>query len=73
MPFYQKEKSKIRMVVLTKHGHENPVFYSPIQENAKPSSKIIEGMLKRIPKTLKMELVNVIRFYENGALIYEVK
>ncbi|WP_035677894.1 hypothetical protein [Flavobacterium limnosediminis] len=71
MPFYEKEKSKIRMVVLTGHKEENKVFYSPIQENRKPSMQIIGGMLGRLKD--KIGKYNVIQFYENNQLIHSTK
>lgn len=71
MPFYEKQKSKIRMVVLKGHKEENQVFYSPIQENDKPSLQIIAGMLKRLKD--KLGSYNVIQFYENNQLIHSEK
>lgn len=74
MPFYQKGKSKVKMVVLMPPKEPNITWHSPIQENNKPSTTIIEGMLKRFVNGQDAAKRAVVyQFYENGILIHELK
>jgi hypothetical protein len=68
-----KEKSKIKMVILTKNGHANHTIFSPVKQNDKPSNIIIEGMLRRFKTKPIIQHTNVIQFYENGTLIETIK
>lgn len=69
MPVFDKDKSKIRMVALTKHGHQNVVWYSPINQNRRRSEVIIRAMLMRFKRFPALAVTNVIQFYENGVKI----
>lgn len=69
----KKEKSKIKMVILTRNGFENHTIYSPVKQNSKPTKTIIEGMLRRFKEKPIIKYTNVIQFYENGSLIETIK
>jgi hypothetical protein len=75
MPFYQKEKSVIRMVALTPANFDNVVWYSPIQDNKKPVNTIILSMKRRFEKTGMYAVTRVLQFYDNSTkkLIEEYK
>jgi hypothetical protein len=70
MPVFNAEKSKIKMVILTKHKENNTVWYSPIKQNNRKSELVIASMLKRFKKSPLTAITNVIQFYENESLIY---
>ena len=72
MPFYAKDKSKIKMYVLTKNGEPNHTIYSPIDQNHKPAKTICEGMLRRFMEKPVFKVAQVIQFYENGNLIEKI-
>lgn len=76
MPIFCKNKSKIKMVILTKHGHENLTWYSILDKDNKPESQIIKSMLRRFSENVAMKYTNIVRFYDNsnGNLIeqYEI-
>lgn len=77
-----KECSRIKMVFLLKNGCDdlkdtmpngkkvNPVRYSYVSKNRKPTEAIVSGMLKRFQGDVLMKFTNVIHFYDNpnGAL-----
>lgn len=69
----KKEKSKIKMVLLTRNGFDNHTIYSPVKQNSKPSKVIIAGMLRRFKSKPIIDKTNVIQFYENGQLIETIK
>lgn len=77
MPFFEKDKSKIKMVGLTPAGEKNIVWYSPVSQNNKPSEKIIDGMFRRFQQDRSFSSCRVIYFYEhpyqNDNLIAECK
>jgi hypothetical protein len=73
MPFFDKQKLKIKMVVLTKKGNKNETFYSPVKHNNKPSELIINSMMNRLKKQPFFLVTHVIHFYENEELILKVK
>lgn len=73
MPFYQKEKSKIKMVALMPHNVQNITWYSPVDQNKKPSQTIVNGMLRRFQSKPEAKKVVVIQFYEEGKLFFELK
>lgn len=73
MPVFEKVKSKIKMVALMPPKEKNITWYSPITQNAKPSQKIVNGMLRRFQNQDAAKRVQVIQFYEDGILYYEVK
>ncbi|MEN2415519.1 hypothetical protein [Flavobacterium mesophilum] len=73
MPFYQQEKSKIKMVALMPPNVKNITWYSPIDQNKKPSDTIINGMLRRFQKKAEAKTVVVYQFYENGTLYHQIK
>ncbi|MFN3753324.1 hypothetical protein [Flavobacterium sp.] len=75
MPFYDKEKSRLKMVILTKNGYPNQTVYSPIDQNKKHDKTIMEGMLRRWYAKDIMKTAQVIQFYDNqtGQLIEKIK
>ncbi|SDZ91285.1 hypothetical protein SAMN05443667_101266 [Flavobacterium gillisiae] len=74
MPFYQTGTSKLKMVALMPPNEKNITWYSPIQENKKHSNTIMNGMLTRFVNGQEAaKRVVVYQFYENGALIHEIK
>lgn len=77
MPFFEKDKSKIKMVGLTPTGQENIIWYSPITQNNLKSEKIVDGMFRRFQKDKSFSSCRAIQFYEypykNDNLIAECK
>lgn len=70
MPVFDKHQSKIKMVILTKNGYENKVWYSPIYQNKRRSEVIIRAMRIRFAKQQSLLAVTqIIQFYENGIRI----
>lgn len=70
-----KEKSRIKMVLLTKNGFDNLTVYSPYKQNRKTDQFIMIGMLKRYRTKPEIKYTNVIQFYDNftNQLIQNVK
>jgi len=73
MPVFKKEKSKIKMVVLTKGRDDNIVWHSPINQNSRNNEAIIKSMLTRLKRKELFSRTNVVQFYENNLLIAEFK
>jgi hypothetical protein len=73
MPIFEPEKSKIKMVILTKQQEQNKVWWSPIKQNRCRSDFIIQKMLLRFAKTKLYRTTNIVQFYENSVLIYSQK
>lgn len=74
MPVFDKEQSKIKMVMLTKGKAENVVWFSPINQNKRKSELVIRSMLRRFKKNKELfSHTNVIQWYENNVLISEIK
>ena len=73
MPFYEKQKSKIKMVALMPPKEKNITWYSPVWQNLKSSDVIINGMLRRFKTKEESNRVQVYQFYENGSLLLELK
>ena len=73
MPVFKKEKSKIKMVVLTKGRDDNVVWHSPINQNNRDNEAIVKGMLTRLKRKELFSRTNVVQFYENNLLIAEFK
>ena len=73
MAFASKELSKIKMVALTANHQSNITWYSPVDQNKKPSTDIIEGMKRRfsdnVSKGKIQATIQVVQFYEEGRLI----
>lgn len=69
MPVFAPEKSKIKMVILTKTKEKNAVWWSPINQNKRNSESVITSMLRRFEKHTISKITNVVQFYENGNLI----
>lgn len=69
MPVFAPEKSKIKMVILTKTKENNAVWWSPINQNKRNSESVINSMLRRFEKHALAKITNVVQFYENGNLI----
>lgn len=61
---FEKEKSKIKMVILTKRKESNAVWYSPIKQNKKPEKTVIEGMMRRFQSHKLFLITNVVQFYD---------
>ena len=61
------------MVILTKHGIENEVWWSPIDQNKWPNDRIIEGMNRRFQKSYLFTLTNVIQFFEGDRMVDHYK
>jgi len=66
-----REKSRIKMVIMKKHGHDNAVWWSPIKYNAKPAEVIIAGMIRRFKLHPISRDTNKLLFFENDVLIAE--
>lgn len=73
MPFFQKDKSRIKMVGLTGPKEKNVIWYSPVWQNQKKSETIIEGMMRRFKTSPQYKSVKVVQFYENNQLIAEYR
>ena len=73
MPVFKKEKSKIKMVILTKGRDDNVVWHSPINQNSRDEQDIIKSMLNRLKRKELFNRVNVVQFYTNNLLIAEFK
>ena len=73
MPVFKKEKSKIKMVILTKGRDDNVVWHSPINQNSRDEQDIIKSMLNRLKRKELFSRTNVVQFYENNLLIAEFK
>ena len=73
MPISDPKLSKIKMFIMTKAGHKNLVWWSPIKENRKRSELIVTGMTRRFMKTEIAKVTNVLMFYENEILIAKAK
>ena len=75
MAVFEKEKSKIKMVILTKRKESNAVWYSPLKQNSKPERTIIEGMMRRFQQNKLFNVTNVVQFYDiaSNELIAEYK
>ena len=73
MPVFKKEKSKIKMVILTKGRDDNVVWHSPINQNNRDEQDIIKSMLTRLKRKELFNRVNVVQFYTNNLLIAEFK
>jgi hypothetical protein len=73
MAFADKELSKIKMVALTANNQANITWYSPVDQNQKPSTDIIAGMKRRfsdnVGKGKYQVTIQVVQFYEHGQLI----
>ena len=73
MPVFDREQSKIKMVILTKGKAKNVAWLSPIKQNKRKSELVIRSMLKRFEKSKYLALTNVVQFYENNVLISKFK
>lgn len=73
MPVFDKEKSKIKMVILTSGISKNVVWFSPLKHNKRKSELVIRSMLKRFRKSKLLAQTNVVQFYEDNRLIHQVK
>lgn len=75
MPFYDKDKSRIKMVILTKNGYPNQTVYSPLDQNHKPDDLIMKGMLRRWKDKEIMKNAQSINFYDttNNQLLLKVE
>lgn len=75
MALADKQISKIKMVGLTPHSYKNIVWYSPIKENKKDNSTIVDGMVRRFLNHRDSKFVKVIQFYstQTNTLIKELK
>ncbi len=73
MPVFDKEQSKIKMVILTKTKERNTVWWSPINQNKRKSELVIRSMLKRLERSKLFAITNVVQFYEKNLLISQFK
>ena len=73
MPVFDKDISKIKMVILTKTKEKNAVWWSPINQNKRKSELVIRSMLRRFEKSQLITITNVVQFYENNLLISQFK
>lgn len=76
MPIFDKDKSRVKMVVLTKGKNENITWYSIISKDKQKLEKICESMLSRFSKHLEENptirpTINKIHFYENEHFVGE--
>ena len=66
MPIFSKELSRVKMVILTKHGHQNKVWYSILSKDKKNLVEICHKMMKRFTKSNNLIAnANIIIFYDN--------
>lgn len=73
MPIFSKEKSKIKMVILT-HGREpNAVWWSPINQNERKSELVILSMLRRFQNHALYSKTRCVQFYQDNVLLAEYK
>lgn len=74
VPKYNRETSKIKMVVLTKKGFDNLTQYSPVKYNKRSEEFIMNGMLRRLQTNEILQVAQVIQFYDqNGIKVHEIK
>ena len=75
MPIFDPVTSKIKMVILTKHGIDNQVWYSRLRYQKLTNEKIIEKMITSFNRDPMKSLTNVVQFYDNqtGRLIEKYK
>lgn len=73
MPVFSKEKSKLRMVILTKGKEQNHTWYSPINQNGRNNEAIINSMLRRLQGQPFFKNVNCVQVYQERTLIAEYK
>lgn len=73
MPVFDKQTSKIKMVILTKGEFDNVVWYSPINQNRRRSDLIIRSMMRRLRANKLFEITVAVQFYENSVLIAQYK
>ena len=73
MPFYDKEKSRLKLAVLFPHGQKNQYWYSPIKHNHLPDEVIIKKMVSRLANQIKG--FSKIQVYDNFSkqLIYIIE
>jgi len=67
MPVFEKEKSKIKMVILTKAKEKNAVWYSPLKQNGKPEKTVMAGMIRRLQSQKIFQITNVVQFYDTSS------
>lgn len=65
MPVFCKNESRIKMVILTKHGHENSTWYSIIKHNSQSDGFIIKTMMRRFIDSQISKVTNRVQFYDN--------
>lgn len=68
---YSSEKSRIKMVILTKPGEQNHTWYNFARLNSRSTQHIIDGMKKRFAESALAAKAQVLQFYDNttGLLI----
>jgi hypothetical protein len=69
MAVFTPEKSKIKMVILTKSKEKNAVWWSPTNQNNRNTESVVTSMLRRFETHALAKITNVVQFYENGNLI----
>lgn len=74
MPVFDKNISRVKMVVLRSGKHDSITWYSIIDKDGKNVETICQKMLSRFDNYLKKNeiirsTINVIQFYEKGILI----
>ncbi len=73
MPVFDKVESRIKMVILTKHGHPNAVWWSPINQNQRKRELVVMGMITRFKRHRTAAVTNMLQFFEGEVMIYEQK
>ena len=73
MPVFEPQVSKIKMVILTKHGFENAVWWSPLNQNKRRSDLVVNAMIGRFQRHALFPNTNRLQFYENGLKIHDVR
>jgi hypothetical protein len=71
MPVFDKEKSKIKMVINTKHGYENKVWYSPCNQDRRNEQLVIRDMITRFKRHELCKITNVLQFYMKNVMIHQ--
>lgn len=76
MPIFDKNKSRVKMVVLRSGKHTSIVWWSILDKDKGRIEVICSNMLRRFSEYLKknpgiQQTINKIHFYEKGAFIGE--
>jgi len=62
---FDKDKAAIKMVILTKTGDTNAVWYNFLKHNSWSHGNIINGMKRRFLNSRMANSAQVLQFYNN--------